>query len=156
VIDNPNDYDKRGVTVNFTYKLASIVSALGLSLLVSLTTNASTANEQIIERIKTVSHVCMEGDDTCGSAIAAVSTGGPARTGEEVYTTKCGLCHAAGVSGAPKFGSADWTERGAKGIESLLATAISGVGAMPAKGLCTDCSDDELKGAIEHMLNSAP
>jgi len=156
VTDSPIDYDKRGVTVNLTYKIASIMSVLGLSLLLSLNVNANSANDKIIERIQAVGQVCLEGDDTCGGAVAAVASGGPARTAEEVYTTKCALCHAAGVSGAPKFGSADWSDRGAKGIDALLATAISGVGAMPAKGLCTDCSDDELKGAIEHMVNSAP
>ena len=142
--------------MNLTYKLASIMSVLGLSLLLSLNVNANSANDKIIERIKAVGQVCMEGDDSCGGAVAAVAAGGPARSSEEVYTTKCALCHTAGVSGAPKFGTADWSDRGAKGIDALLATAISGIGAMPAKGLCSDCSDDELKGAIEHMINSAP
>ena len=142
--------------MNLTYKLASIMSVLGLSLLLSLNVNANSANDKIIERIKAVGQVCIEGDDSCGGAVAAVATSGPARTSEEVYTTKCALCHTAGVSGAPKFGTADWSDRGAKGIDALLATAISGIGAMPPKGLCSDCSDDELKGAIEHMINSAP
>ncbi|MEH6442763.1 MAG: c-type cytochrome [Oceanospirillaceae bacterium] len=142
--------------VNITFKLVSTASAIALSLLLSLNINAATSTERMVERIKPIGQVCMEGDESCGSAAAAVVAGGPARSGEEVYTTKCGLCHAAGVSGAPKFGTADWTDRGAKGIDALLATAISGINAMPAKGLCTDCSDDELKGAIEHMLNSVP
>lgn len=156
MINDPYDHDKRGVTVNLIYKIASIVSVLGLSLLLSFNTYASSSNDKIIERIKPVGQVCMEGDDSCGGAMVAVATSGPARTAEEVYTAKCALCHAAGVSGAPKFGTADWADRGAKGIEALLATAISGIGAMPAKGLCNDCSDDELKGAIEHMISSAP
>jgi cytochrome c5 len=142
--------------VKITVKLASIASTLTLGLLLSLNTSANTSEERIVERIKPVAQVCMEGDESCGSAAAAVVAGGAARTGVEVYDTKCALCHTAGVSGAPKFGTADWTERGAKGIDALLATAISGVGAMPAKGLCTDCSDEELQGAIEHMVNSAP
>lgn len=142
--------------VKLTLKLASIASALTLSLLFSLNANANTSTERIAERIKPVAKVCMEGDDSCGSAAVAVVAGGPARSAKEVYDTKCALCHTAGVSGAPKFGTADWTDRNAKGLESLLATAISGVGAMPAKGLCTDCSDDELKGAVEYMMQSAP
>jgi len=141
--------------VNLTLKIASIASVLGLSLLLSFNTHA-TSQDKLIERIKPVGQVCVEGDDTCGGAVAAVATSGPARTGEEVYTSKCGLCHAAGVSGAPKFGTSDWTDRNAKGMEALLATAISGINAMPAKGLCNDCSDDELQAAIEHMIKSAP
>lgn len=143
--------------MNLTVKTASIASVLGLSLFLSANMNATTsADEKIAERIKPVGQVCMEGDDTCGGAVAAAAASGPARTGEEVYSSKCSVCHAAGVSGAPKFGTADWSERGTKGIEALLATAISGIGAMPAKGLCTDCSDEELQAAVEHMINSAP
>lgn len=142
--------------MKITLKLASIVSALTLSLLLSFNISANSSDERVAERIKAVGKVCMEGDDSCGSAAVAVVAGGPARSAEEVYETKCALCHTAGVSGAPKFGTADWSERGAKGIDALLATAISGIGAMPAKGLCTDCSDEELQGAIEHMVNSAP
>jgi cytochrome c5 len=142
--------------VNLIFKIASFASALALGALLSLNANALTSSEKILERIKPVGQVCLENDDSCGSATAAVVAGGPARTGEEVYTTKCSLCHSAGVSGAPKFGTADWSDRGAKGIDSLLATAIKGINAMPAKGLCMDCSDDELKAAIEHMVSSAP
>ena len=156
VIVNPTCNDKRGRTMNFILKIASIASALAFTTILALNVNAASSNEKILERIKPTGNVCLENDDTCGTAAAAVASNGPARGGEEVYTTKCSLCHAAGVSGAPKFGSADWAERGEKGIESLLATAISGINAMPAKGLCNDCSDDELQAAIEHMINSAP
>ena len=37
------------------------------------------------------------------------------------------------------------------GLDGLLAKAITGLNAMPPKGTCADCSDDELKGAIEKM-----
>ena len=37
------------------------------------------------------------------------------------------------------------------GLDGLLAKAISGINAMPPKGTCADCSDDELKAAIKHM-----
>lgn len=154
-MDNPYTMTNEATPVNLTLKIASIASVLGLSLLLSFNTHA-TSQDKLIERIKPVGQVCVEGDDTCGGAVAAVVTGGPARTGVEVYDTKCALCHASGVSGAPKFGTADWTDRNAKGMESLLATAISGINAMPAKGLCGDCSDDELQAAIEHMIKSAP
>jgi len=90
----------------------------------------------------------------CGGA-AAVAAPAAARTGEKVYATKCAACHATGAAGAPKFGTSEWADRGAKGIDSLLASAINGLNAMPPRGLCTDCSDDELKDAIQHMMDSA-
>lgn len=78
------------------------------------------------------------------------------RSGEEVYNTKCSVCHAAGIANAPKFGdAAAWAPRAEKGVDALLATAISGINAMPPKGTCMDCSDAELKSAIEYMLDHA-
>lgn len=55
---------------------------------------------------------------------------------------------------APKTGdSADWQARAdAKGgLDGILKTAISGINAMPPKGTCSDCTDDELLGAIKSM-----
>ena len=37
------------------------------------------------------------------------------------------------------------------GLDGILAKAITGINAMPPKGTCADCSDDELKGAIKEM-----
>lgn len=78
------------------------------------------------------------------------------RTGQEVYNTKCTVCHASGAAGAPKFGDvAAWAPRAALGVDALLATAKTGKGAMPPKGLCMDCSDEELKAAIDYLLDNA-
>lgn len=78
------------------------------------------------------------------------------RSGEEVYKTKCTVCHAAGVAGAPKLGdAAAWGPRAAKGAEALLATSKTGINAMPPKGTCMDCSDAELSAAIDYMINNS-
>jgi len=78
------------------------------------------------------------------------------RSGEEIYNTKCSVCHAAGVAGAPKFGdAAAWAPRAEKGVDALLATSLTGINAMPPKGTCMDCSDDEMKSAIQYMLDAA-
>lgn len=143
-------------TVKLITKVTSILSVLGLSIALASSVGAATSNDKIIERIKPAGKVCIEGDDSCGGAAAAVATSGGARSGEEVYNSACVACHSIGVAGAPKFGTSEWADRAAKGIDNLLATAISGINAMPAKGTCATCSDDELKAAIEYMLNSAP
>ncbi|SFF87574.1 c-type cytochrome [Neptunomonas qingdaonensis] len=76
------------------------------------------------------------------------------RTGEEVYKTKCFVCHDFGIAGAPKKGdAAAWEPRLVKGADGLLATATSGILAMPPKGTCMDCTDAELAAAIEHMTS---
>ncbi|MDY6890590.1 MAG: c-type cytochrome [Pseudomonadota bacterium] len=78
------------------------------------------------------------------------------RSGEELYNTKCSVCHVAGVAGAPKFGdAAAWAPRAAKGLDGLLASAKNGLNAMPPMGTCMDCSDEELKAAIQYMLDAA-
>lgn len=137
-------------------KLTTALSAMGLTLALASSVNAATGNDAIAERIKPVGSVCMEGDDSCGGAgaAAAPAASGP-RSGDAVYTASCASCHAVGVAGAPKFGTADWADRANKGMETLLANAIGGINAMPPRGLCADCSDEELQGAIQHMIDSA-
>lgn len=75
-------------------------------------------------------------------------------TGEETYNKLCLSCHASGLSGAPKIGSAeDWAPRKAKGLDALVASTITGVPpAMPARGLCFDCSDDQLRATVAWMI----
>ncbi len=93
------------------------------------------------------------------AAVAALSlpmTANAERGGEELYNTKCGVCHTAGVAGAPKLGNAeDWAPRAAKGVDGLLASAKSGINAMPPMGTCMDCSDTELTAAIQYMLDAS-
>ena len=85
------------------------------------------------------------------AAGAGAATGGP---GEALYKKTCSVCHDAGVAGAPKFGDkAAWEPRIAQGMDTLLHTAINGKGAMPPRGTCADCSDDDLKAAIEYMVS---
>lgn len=105
--------------------------------------------EKIRDRIKPVAEVCVQGDD-CGGPVVAAATG--PRSGEAVFNATCASCHTAGIAGAPKKGDvAAWDARLAKGFAETLAVAKKGLNAMPAKGLCMDCSDDELSAAIKYM-----
>ncbi len=74
--------------------------------------------------------------------------------GERVYNRYCFSCHAAGVAGAPRVGDMGaWAPRIAKGPETLLATTISGIApGMPPRGLCSECTDEELAAAIDYMI----
>ena len=47
---------------------------------------------------------------------------------------------------------AAWSTRLAKGMNMLYSNAINGIGAMPAKGLCPTCSDEEIEIAVDYML----
>ena len=113
------------------------------------------SDKSVEERIKPVAQVYVEGDNVPSAAPAAAAPTGP-RTGEQIVTAHCAACHATGAAGAPKIGTADWTPRKAKGIDTLLQHALSGFNAMPPKGMCMDCADDDIKHAIEFMLSKAP
>ena len=119
--------------------------------------NAQAANleEEIAQRIQPVGQVCIQGEECKGvAAVAAAPAGGGAKSPDEVVTAHCAACHSSGVLGAPKIGdAAAWKERADTqgGLDGLLAKAISGINAMPPKGTCATCSDEELKGAIEKM-----
>ena len=103
--------------------------------------------DAIAERIKPVGDVYLAGSEP----VAAEPTG--PRDGATVYGMFCTACHSSGVSGAPKTGDAgDWAPRIAQGKDVLKDHAINGFNAMPAKGSCMDCSDDEIVAAIDHMI----
>lgn len=81
-------------------------------------------------------------------------------SGETVYQNNCAACHATGVAGAPTFGeSAAWSDRIAKGKDTLYQNAIEGfqgdAGVMPPKGGNTSLSDEAVQAAVDHMVNAA-
>ncbi len=93
-------------------------------------------------------------------APAAPAVPAAARSGKQVYDTTCFACHAIGAAGAPKFADkAAWASRIAQGNATLFTHAINGfqgaTGVMPPRGTCGNCSDDELKAAVEYMVENA-
>ena len=107
---------------------------------------------EITDRLQPIGSVCRVGDD-CGVATAVVATG--PLSGEEVYNQYCFACHTTGVSDAPRLGNSDdWQPRLSKGIDELMATTLNGLNAMPAKGTCMGCSDEELAEAVDYMVDS--
>lgn len=75
-----------------------------------------------------------------------------AATTTELYNQSCATCHSAPVMGAPKTGDkAAWNARMKKGMPALVNNVKNGYKNMPAKGLCSSCSDAELANLIELM-----
>ncbi len=77
--------------------------------------------------------------------------------GQQVYTAACAVCHASGVAGAPIVGdAADWSARIKQGEELLYEHAINGFqgssGFMPAKGGNASLADDDVKAAVDFMI----
>ena len=114
--------------------------------------------EIVIENIKPVGEVYIAGESE-PEPVAAVADAGDAagpKSGEQVYNSNCMACHGTGAAGAPKTGdAAAWAPRIAAGMDNMLVNATNGLNAMPPKGLCMTCSDEELQGAIQYMLDNS-
>ena len=130
--------------------LKIFISILTLTIAVVLSAfSSASVRDELANRIAPIGGLCMSGD-TCAAAPVVVASG--PRTGEEVYNT-CAACHSSGAAGAPKFGDvAAWAPRIAQGAETLNTHSNNGFNAMQAIGLCNDCSTDEIKAAVDHMV----
>ena len=84
----------------------------------------------------------------------AAGSGVDLAAGEQIYNRSCLSCHAAGIAGAPKLGrKEDWTPRIAKGLDALVRSTVEGIPpGMPAKGLCLNCSEADLRNAVAWMI----
>ena len=77
---------------------------------------------------------------------------------QQKYMASCFACHSTGAAGAPKVGagmSAEWEPRLEKGLDAVVQNAINGINTMPAKGLCFDCTDEDLRAIVEYMIDSS-
>ncbi len=132
-----------------------VASQAALVLSAVLLANSATAlppgtEDEIRTRLVPAGQLCRAGD-TCGAVVAAAP--GAARSGEAVYNQFCFACHANGVGGAPKVGDvAAWEPRIAKGLEALWTTMQNGLNAMPPKGTCMNCSEDELRASMNYLV----
>lgn len=76
--------------------------------------------------------------------------------GEALYKSTCFACHGTGVANAPKFGDkAAWAPYIATGLDSMVKVAINGKGVMPPKGGATTASEDDIRAAVQYMVNAA-
>jgi cytochrome c5 len=76
--------------------------------------------------------------------------------GYTVYSRFCVVCHKAGMNGAPKYGDKRaWAPRVAQGKETMYHAAIHGLRAMPAKGGIAGLYDQEVKDAVDYMVNGS-
>lgn len=89
-----------------------------------------------------------------GSVVAPQNAAVAVDIGQQHYDQVCHICHETGLAGAPKFGDkADWAPRIAEGMDTMMKRAIQGYKAMPPKGTCTSCSDEDIKKTIEYMVS---
>lgn len=122
----------------------------------SLQASLDKEREQIQNRIQPVGNVTIEKSARSANPTAPTSRklGVKNAAGQETYEHHCVICHQTGVAGAPKFRDEDsWKPRLATAdINALVASAIKGKNAMPPKGTCQECSDSDIKAAIDYMV----
>lgn len=130
-----------------------------LLLTLALTTTAgyvaAAVEDEIRARIQPHGEVCEIGEECAAGLTIGGAGGGAPKDPETVYSTYCFACHGTGANNAPVLGNIEhWAPRIAKGIDALYESAINGFnnGAMPPKGLCADCSDDEVKATVDHIV----
>ena len=105
------------------------------------------------ERLASPEKINLASNPTFKSQVIEVAS---SKSGKDVYNSVCMSCHMSGAAGAPITGKVDqWTERLAKGNDELYSNAINGIGVMPAKGGLMSLSDDEVKLAVDYMLEES-
>lgn len=74
---------------------------------------------------------------------------------ESIYNKSCKACH--GFGPGPKLGNkADWKDRIAKGMPTLVENAIKGTAkGMPPKGGNTSLTDAQIKSTVEYMVEKS-
>ncbi len=106
----------------------------------------------VVERIKPIGEVTLANAPSTAKKTVVKK----ARSGEAIFNSTCTACHTTGAAGAPIVGHQDlWAPRIAKGKAALFNSAKNGFNAMPAKGTCMDCTDDELTATIAYMVSKS-
>ncbi|MBA2709917.1 MAG: cytochrome c5 family protein [Tatlockia sp.] len=129
-------------------RFALFISLLALSI--SLWASSSSTREEIVKRIKPIGQVNVVKQEL------PVQENNPSKEtpGRAIYEQYCSVCHQDGIAAAPRFRNAEnWRSRLDKeSIDELVASATKGLNAMPMKGTCMECSDEDIRNAIQYML----
>lgn len=78
--------------------------------------------------------------------------------GKKIFKEFCSACHGSLPTidvNAPRINDKSaWVFRKKLGKKILLQQTIMGIGAMPARGGCFECSDEQLQLTIDYMLKA--
>jgi cytochrome c5 len=114
--------------------------------------NAQELSRQQIINMNTMpmGEVNVAGESSRGAAIGGMMSP------KQRYEASCAFCHDTGTAGSPKIGvKSVWAPRLAQGMDILIKHAIEGIGTMPPKGMCPNCSDEEIAAAVQYMIDQS-
>lgn len=87
--------------------------------------------------------------------LVCISVAAEEKSGAEVYSNTCMVCHGSGKLNAPLFASKKhWGKLLREGLDDLVPAALNGVRKMPAKGGNPALSDLEVARGVIHMANA--
>ncbi|HHQ13628.1 MAG TPA: cytochrome c5 family protein [Chromatiales bacterium] len=94
------------------------------------------------------------------NASFTVAEDAPASNGQKIYEETCDGCHGGGIggwfSGAPKTGEKEeWAPLIEKGLPTLLESTLKGVGKMKPNGGCEQCTEADIRAAVEYMVEQS-
>ena len=114
--------------------------------------------EAIHQRIAPIGRLNTGDAPVAAASVALVSDARAAPdfgSGEAVYNAVCQACHTTGVLNSPMLGDpAGWETRLPKGKEVLFQSVLNGLNLMPPKGGRPDLSDEQVRMAVDYMLES--
>ncbi len=167
----------RNYDLDFLKRFSLVIAFLGFLTLVLILFalylhHQQPAEPNPVEVARTEQRIAPVGDVYAGSTGAAAKAAADAAAkaarasevpfggtldGSVIYQNLCAGCHTAGVAGAPKLDAAGMGARAGKGKDLLYKHAIEGfqggAGVMPARGGNPDLTDDQVKAAVDWMLD---
>lgn len=113
---------------------------------------AEKASEVAAERVQDLQSGAQRLADEGSTRLAAlVPSAVDFDRGRSVYQQSCSNCHDGGLMGAPKIGHSRYSAD----IEVLTENTIKGIGRMPARGGNPRLSDDDIRAAVEYMVEQS-
>src|SRR5690606_8870150 len=136
--------------------LKSRVVKLGLLVLgisVAGAVVAQSRDQQIAERLRPGGEVCLAGEACSGGAAAGTASASAEFSAQGAYEQYCAMCHNTGMANAPRRDdAAHWSARIAEaGLSTLINNAINGVNAMPPRGMCATCTDEQIGEVVRYL-----
>jgi S-disulfanyl-L-cysteine oxidoreductase SoxD len=89
-------------------------------------------------------------------SLPKVENAATSSAGQTIYETSCVACHGNPAIGAPVVGDKEaWVNVTKKGLEQVYHYGINGINSMPPKGGNMGLTDDQMKEAINYMIDSS-
>lgn len=108
----------------------------------STPTENAAQTDNVQEGTDQVAAIGQEPNDGAGQSFAQ---------GSSIYQQNCRSCHDSGLMGAPQIGD----DRYSADIDELVDNSIKGIGRMPARGGNSNLSDEDVRAAVEYMVEES-